>query len=128
MERTPRNHVSEQQHTAAPTIVTEGSKLTGELIINGKLHIDGEVCGSLYATSEISIAITGKVDCQFIKAHSVIVSGCVKSDIYAEIIEIMSGGLVEGNLYCKKIAVELGGMVVAKCSYKPFNKAEINNH
>lgn len=118
MEQTP--DIISKHYSQAPTIVTKGSRLTGELLINGKLHIDGEVSGSLYVSSEISVGETGILSCDYIRSQTIVISGRVCSTIYADLVEIIAGGFFEGHLHCKKLAIESGSIVIAQCRYTPF--------
>ncbi|MGB1238536.1 MAG: bactofilin family protein [Pseudomonadales bacterium] len=79
----------------ALTIIAQGNKISGDLAITGKLHIDGVVDGAITSIENISIGKSG------------IVKGIVKAK------DVVVSGLLEGEVFCQHLHIEAGGRVVA---------------
>lgn len=86
----------ESKRTAL-TIIAKGNKISGAMIVTGKLHIDGCVEGEITSVEHVSISQTGSViGC--IQAKNIIVSGLLQGDVFCEHLHIACGGRVKGKV------------------------------
>lgn len=80
----------------AVTIIAHGNRISGEICIQGRLHVDGAVEGKVDSSDDISI---GR-------------QGCIKGHVRAR--ELHVSGRLEGEVVCDALHVEAGGKVRAR--------------
>ena len=109
------------------SIVGEGTRLTGELDLNGLLRIDGDFIGTIRtANGKVLIGKNGRAKCT-ITAGTVVVGGALKGNIYAsEKVIILSSGIIFGNIYTAKLIVEEGVILDGNCIIKNNYKENID--
>jgi len=101
-----------------------GSKISGKLLFDGPIRIDGQVDGEINAKDTLTIGESAVVTAQ-IKAASVIVAGKVSGDIIAgQRIEIRPSAKVLGNLTSPVLVVHEGAMFEGHCSMQPETARE----
>jgi cytoskeletal protein CcmA (bactofilin family) len=101
-----------------------GSKISGKLLFDGPIRIDGQVDGEIIAKDTLTIGESAVVTAQ-IKAASVIVAGKVSGDIIAgQRIEIRPSAKVLGNLTSPVLVVHEGAMFEGHCSMQPETARE----
>jgi cytoskeletal protein CcmA (bactofilin family) len=92
------------------TIIGKGSKLTGNLFVDGGLRIDGEVEGKIESNGLVSIGISGiaKAD---IKAEECLISGKVAGNIEVnEGLEMEKTASLTGDIKARVIRVHTGAV------------------
>jgi cytoskeletal protein CcmA (bactofilin family) len=62
------------------------------------LRIEGTFEGDIDIQGLVIIAPTGRVDCEHLRAHAVLIEGTLKGNITAERVEIASSGRVWGDV------------------------------
>jgi len=98
-------------------ILSFGTTLKGEILINGDFRVDGTLDGSVQCENLI-IGSPGYID-GLIKCKNVEISGKVNGDIYAsELIILNKDAKVNGNIFTSKLIVELGATLSANCNMK----------
>ncbi|MCL2792853.1 MAG: polymer-forming cytoskeletal protein [Spirochaetaceae bacterium] len=109
------------------SIVGEGTRLTGELDLNGLLRIDGDFIGTIRTTGKVLIGKNGRAKCT-ITASTVVIGGALKGNIYAsEKIIVLSSGIIFGNIYTPKLIVEEGVILDGNCTIKSNYKESIDS-
>lgn len=101
------------QHPSGTTTIAEGTKVIGEISVNGKLHIDGEAEGKIKIDDSISIGKKGKVKGE-IFAGKVTVTGEFEGNIESNVVEILSGGKVIGKIVCEDLIIEQKGIFIGE--------------
>ncbi len=101
--------------TKTPTVIAEGTHVLGELKFHGSLVVEGEITGNIMSQEggepRVTVLDKGLVRGE-IRAPSVVVSGRVKGDIYADkLVELANGAVVEGNVYYTVLEVAKGAQV-----------------
>lgn len=105
-------------------IIANGTRLKGELEIDGNLRIEGGFQGSLYVGSRLYISSTGRVISN-IHADEAIIGGVVLGNIYAKTkVKILSTGHVKGNIYTNVISADEGSLFEGDCILLREPKAE----
>jgi len=123
---------SGSDNVSSATIITKGSKITGDIRTNDTLHIDGEVEGNIIVNNMVVVGKGGVVKGD-IKAQKVICSGKIEGAIECESIEIMqnaevsysvvsnifiTGGKYRGEILAKNVLVDTFGSVENKIQAK----------
>ncbi len=89
------------------TIVAEGSELVGELILQGKLHVDGVIRGSIRTEGNVTVGRSGVIEGDVSASH-VVVSGKVTGNVLCESLEVVALGTVVGDVTSGEFIVEKG--------------------
>jgi cytoskeletal protein CcmA (bactofilin family) len=97
------------------TLISDKTRIDGDLQFSGGLHVDGLVRGTIRAeeNSEAVVRISdiGEVDGDVIAPH-IIINGTVRGDVYASRhIELAPKASIEGNVYYHLIEMAMGAEV-----------------
>jgi cytoskeletal protein CcmA (bactofilin family) len=101
---------------SAPTeritsVLGNGVVWKGQLSGSGGVRIEGTFEGEIALRGVLVVGETGRVTCENLRAHMVIVAGSVKGDITAEKVEIRTTGRVWGNVVAASFATEPGSFM-----------------
>lgn len=89
-------------------ILNAGTRITGDLISEGDLRVDGSVKGNLEVKTKLVLGISCNVEGN-IKALNCDVSGNVTGDIaVTELLTIKASAKVRGDISCGKLVIEAG--------------------
>ena len=96
-------------------IISEGTKIKGDIIASGDIRIDGELTGNISAKGRLVVGpngkITGEVDCNNIE-----ISGAIKGKVNAsELMNMKSTSQIEGDIVVGKLSVEPGSVFSGTC-------------
>ena len=96
---------------SALSIIAPGARITGELVTDGVVKIEGIVAGTIRAQREVLVAKGGRVEGD-IHTRDVVVGGEVDGSIFAdERVEVQQGSTVKGDIATKKLVIQEGGEV-----------------
>jgi cytoskeletal protein CcmA (bactofilin family) len=108
-------------------IISEGTKIKGDVIANGDIRIDGELLGNISAKGRLVIGPKGKIEGQII-CNNIEISGYVKGKVTAsELINMKSTSQIIGDIVAGKLSVEPGSLFSGTCvmnGTKPLNEPE----
>jgi cytoskeletal protein CcmA (bactofilin family) len=89
-------------------IISEGTKIKGDILANGDIRIDGELLGDISAKGRLVIGTKGKIEGQ-INCNSIEVSGYIKGKITAnELLNMKSTAQIIGDIVVGRLSVEPG--------------------
>lgn len=88
----------------APSIISSDMKITGSVVSDGEMQIDGEINGDVTAAS-IAIGQTGSIQGE-VRASSVTVRGRVIGSIRARKVELETNSVVEGDIVHGSLAIQ----------------------
>jgi len=113
--------------TQSINIISEGTKIKGDVIANGDIRIDGELLGNISAKSKLVIGPKGKIEGQVI-CNNIEISGYIKGKVTAtELINMKSTSQIIGDIIAGKLSIEPGAMFSGSCvmnGSKPVNEPE----
>lgn len=97
------------------TLISNKTKITGDIYFSGGLHIDGHVTGTIKAEDDadgvVRISNRGVVEGDVVAPH-VIVNGRVNGDVYSsKHIELAEKASIKGNVYYNLIEMAMGAAV-----------------
>lgn len=101
------------QQPSGTTTIAQGTSITGEIKVNGKLHIDGDVDGKIKINDTLSIGKTGNVKGE-IYASKITVAGKFEGSLEGDILEILSEGKVIGKIVTKDLVIEQKGVFIGE--------------
>lgn len=106
-------------------IISEGTKIKGDIIANGDIRIDGELMGNISAKGRLVIGPKGKIEGQIL-CNNIEISGYVKGKVTAgELINMKATSQIIGDIIAGKLSVEPGSMFSGSCvmnGTKPLNE------
>ncbi len=93
------------------TIIGPGSKIIGDIEVQGGLRVDGTVEGKIVAAGPLTVGREGSIKAPSISASSATIGGAVEGDITAmERIRLEPSAVIEGNMATKVLIVEEGAI------------------
>ena len=96
-------------------IISEGTKIKGDVVANGDIRIDGELLGNISAKSKLVIGPSGKIEGQVI-CNTIEVSGYIKGKITAnELINMKATSQIVGDIIAGKLSIEPGALFSGSC-------------
>ncbi len=93
------------------SVLGNGVVWKGQLGGTGGVRIEGIFEGEIALRGLLVVGETGRVDCEHVRAHVVVVAGTVRGDITAEKLEIRNTGRVWGNVVAAAFATEEGAFL-----------------
>ena len=126
-ENMPKLNSNYDSPSQTINIISEGTKIKGDIVANGDIRIDGELMGNISAQSKLVIGPSGKIEGQAI-CNTVEVSGYIKGKITAnELINMKSTSQIVGDIVAGKLSIEPGAVFSGSCVMnggKPANEPE----
>ena len=105
------------------TIISKSAKITGNIDVSTKIHIEGNIKGDIKSNNLVSIGTNGKIKGN-INAKHVIVKGEIEGNIDCDELEILEGGKVRGDIIIKSIMIEKNGMFEGTSKIKDKNASK----
>ena len=97
-------------------IISEGTKIKGDIIANGDIRIDGDLVGNISAQGKLVVGPNGKIEGE-IDCSNIEVSGNIKGKVSAkELLTMKSTSIIEGDISAGKLSVEPGSQFTGTCS------------
>ncbi|MBK6285692.1 MAG: polymer-forming cytoskeletal protein [Draconibacterium sp.] len=118
MAKTTANYESPNQSI---NIISEGTKIKGDVIANGDIRIDGELLGNISAKSKLVIGPKGRIEGQII-CNNIEISGLVKGKVTAtDLINMKSTSQIVGDIIAGKLSIEPGAIFSGSCMMNGSN-------
>ena len=96
-------------------LVGEGTEITGNIISEGDIRIDGKVKGNVETRSKMVLGTNGVVEGD-VSANSGDISGRIKGNLtISEVLYLKASGSIDGNISTSKMIVESGGEFNGNC-------------
>lgn len=121
-----RSQAQPEESGATSAFLGKGSRVTGKLVFEGTVRIEGHVEGEISGQDTLTVGETAVINAQ-ITGGSVIVHGKVTGDITArKRLEIRAPAKVFGNISTPTLVIHEGAIFEGQCtmSADPAAKAE----
>jgi cytoskeletal protein CcmA (bactofilin family) len=102
-EKTETTTSTKKINTA--TIITNGTKIIGNITGQDTIHIDGEVEGSIMVDNIVVIGKSGIVNGD-IEANEIISSGTINGNIKCDSLEVLETSTIKENIEARKVEVK----------------------
>ena len=110
-----QNSYSDSQNKAI-NIISEGTKIKGDIIANGDIRVDGQLVGNLAAKGRLVVGSNGRIEGQ-VQSGNIEVSGFVKGKVTAtQLLNMKASAKIEGDIVAGKLSVEPGATFTGTCS------------
>lgn len=90
------------------SVIGPGINWLGDLRGSGGIRIEGTITGEIAISGLVVVGESGKVECEQLKADTVIIAGTVKGNITSQKLEIRSSGKVWGDVVTSSFSSEDG--------------------
>lgn len=106
------------------TIIGRGSHVTGDMIVQGSIHINGEIDGSVRATGFVTVSATGIIHGGLVGEYA-IVGGVVEGDVEVKGKVVLSKyAKLNGDIISSRLIIEDGAVFEGKSTMVPVQPAE----
>jgi len=100
---------------ATINLISLGTDITGDIISNGDIRIDGSLKGSLNTKGKVVIGPTGKITGEVICKNSE-VSGVVEGKItVSQLLNLKASSKILGDIVTSKLSIEPGAKFSGNC-------------
>ena len=107
--------------------VNAGTVITGELLVENDLSIEGTVKGTIRATGTISIHVQGAVEGQ-IQAASAKIGGKVTGNVTAnDRVVLESKSVLIGDLRTRELVIQEGAIFHGKCEMQTGSRSGLSH-
>ncbi|MBE3575243.1 MAG: polymer-forming cytoskeletal protein [Firmicutes bacterium] len=97
------------------TLVSTGTKITGKLIAEGTVRVDGTFEGELQVGGDLLVGEQGSIQAT-IRSRNMLVAGEIKGTVVVEDrLEIVPSGRVIGTVQMKRLVMADGAIIEGKC-------------
>jgi len=105
-----------KDQTLVNSIIGNGTRFRGDLILQGLLRIDGDFEGSIETNGRILVGKEGRARC-ILNAETVVVGGVVKGEIKAtRKVVLLSTCAMIGNISTPELIIEEGVLLHGHCT------------
>jgi cytoskeletal protein CcmA (bactofilin family) len=109
----------------AINIISETTKIKGDINATDDIRIDGELNGNISAKGRLVIGpkgkIVGEIDC-----NNVEISGYIKGKVTAnDLLNMKETSKIEGDIVAGKLSVEPGAIFTGSCTMKGINAPNV---
>lgn len=97
-------------------LIATGTTITGELLSDGDIRIDGELMGSVESKGRLVIGVSGKVEGE-IRCKSCEIAGTHKGKLFiTELLSLKASSSVSGEMVTGKLSIEPGAYFIGTCT------------
>jgi cytoskeletal protein CcmA (bactofilin family) len=100
------------------TIIAKGTKIVGNIDMQGSLRIDGHVKGQVASTETLTVGSSGVVDGE-VKVKEAIVGGKIMGNLVAsQKVELENNAAILGDVKTRTFVIKEGGVFHGQCSMR----------
>lgn len=95
------------------TLIGQDTRLEGDVVFAGGLHVDGTIRGSVSAEDDnavLTLSEGGKIEGD-VRVPNVVLNGRIEGDVHAGHVELAARSRIIGNLYYQMIEMAMGAEV-----------------
>jgi cytoskeletal protein CcmA (bactofilin family) len=111
--------MAKETHEINPQVINliaKGTKITGDILSDGDIRIDGELVGNIESKGRLVIGASGKIEGD-IKCKSCEIAGSLIGKVYiAEQLSLKASSNIKGDLVTGKLSIEPGAYFAGTCS------------
>jgi len=112
--------------TKVINLIAKGTKITGDIISEGDIRIDGELKGNITCKGRLVVGNSGNITGE-IKCNTSEISGAVKGKIsISELLALKATSKVTGDIATGKLSIEPGAVFSGSCKMGSETKPDEN--
>lgn len=98
-----------------PTTINNGTKITGDIVSDGDIRIDGILNGNVFSKAKVVVGVSGIVEGN-IECQSADISGKITGKlIVTDLLFLKGAGSISGDISMAKLVVENGALFNGSC-------------
>ena len=110
------------------TLIGQGTRISGDLIFSGGLHVDGHIKGNVMAEAGSSAILIlsehGRIEGE-VKVPLMVLNGEILGDVYATTrVELAPKSRISGSVYYNLIEMSIGAEVNGSLVHQPVGEEE----
>ena len=110
-----------EQETSSINIIGLGTVITGDIVSNGDIRIDGGLTGNLHTKGKIVIVETGRIKGEM-KCKNSDVAGEIEGKTFvSELLTLKATSKIFGDIMASKLAIEPGCKFTGYCNMSGSN-------
>lgn len=107
-------------------LINEGTRISGDLVAQGDVRIDGHLKGDVNTRARLAIGASGHVEGQ-LNGSMVDIAGEVKGDVVVSgVLTLRKSARVRGDLTVGKLVIEEGAMFTGQCTMTDMVKTPMH--
>ena len=107
--------IAEEELNNSSSLITKGTTITGNLVSQGNIRIEGNFIGNVKSKSKIVLGQSSFVDGEILTQKAEI-DGEVRGKIkISELLSLKPSAVINGDITTKNINVESGAVINGKC-------------
>ena len=119
---------SSKRATHVPSIISAGTRISGDLTSEGEIQVDGEVDGDIRCHTLVvgeTGNVTGEVLADIARIH-----GAITGLVRAKTVMLARTARMQGDIYHEALSIESGAYVHGRCNRAedPLNNGQLKTH
>jgi len=107
--------LNEVETTAAINLISNGTEITGNIVSNGDIRIDGALNGNLTTKRKVVIGPSGKVKGE-VFCKNLEVSGIIEGKVSVEnLLNLKTSSKIYGEIANSRLSIEPGALFTGTC-------------
>ncbi|ALO15683.1 bactofilin family protein [Salinivirga cyanobacteriivorans] len=103
------------QPSNAVNTICEGTQITGDIVTNGEIRIDGKLQGNLQAKGKVVVGPTGSVNGE-ISCKNCDVQGQIEGKVeVGQLLSLKSSSKITGDIITHQLGIEPGARLNGNC-------------
>ncbi len=99
-------------------LIAKGTNITGDLLSDGDIRIDGELTGNLETKGRLVIGASGRLEGD-VKCKSCEIAGTQKGKLFIEeLLSLKASSAVSGEIITGKLSIEPGAFFAGTCTMR----------
>ncbi|MBK8806526.1 MAG: polymer-forming cytoskeletal protein [Bacteroidales bacterium] len=103
---------------SSTNMITAGTTITGDIICNGDIRIEGNLLGNLTTKGKLVIGATGEIKGEIACQNSDIEGFVEGKIIVGELLSLKATSRMIGDVVTNRLAIEPGAIFTGTCSMK----------
>ena len=96
-------------------LIGKGTKITGDIVSDGDIRIDGELVGNLQSSGRVVVGNSGRVQGE-VRCKDGDISGSIKGKMeVSQLLSLKASSKVQGEVKTGKISIEPGAIFSGSC-------------
>jgi cytoskeletal protein CcmA (bactofilin family) len=109
------NHETE---TNGINIIGVGTDITGDIVSNGDIRVDGSLSGKLNTKGKVVVGVTGKVKGEISCKNSDVEGNIEGKIIVQQLLSLKATAQINGDIVASRLAIEPGCKFTGTCDMK----------
>lgn len=112
------------QHSSETTVIANGATIKGDFDFLCRLHVDGELEGTINSTNMIVIGKRGVVKGE-LKAEKLVISGIFEGSADCSSVEVLADGSFSGDVLSEELVIEAKAKFQGQSNIKSPNSPSV---